>query len=182
MVLIQSAEKRRTQLCASEVPIRSKIGTGNSPNHEAWHLRRTSINHGHFCVCCASFWLLYHGVRKINGVGSQASPAWLCCYQRQCHFWSLSLTVPKFSSELGLLMYIFEFALSIRFFWIPTLGYNIEFYEFRFAKRWLLASKISKNLDSPPRNRELISVILNGIPNIWYSFKAQRNDELNYVH
>ena len=64
---------------------------------------------------------------NIHGVESKASPAWLCSEQRQCHLWSLSLPVPKFSSELGLLRYIFVFALSIRFFWIPKLGYIIKF-------------------------------------------------------
>ena len=58
MVLIQSAKKRRTQLCALEVPIRSKIGTGNSPNHEAWHWRCSEHSHGRFYVCCPSSYIL----------------------------------------------------------------------------------------------------------------------------
>ena len=54
MVLILIVFSRLTQISALEIPIRQKIGTGNSPNHEAWHLRRTSINYGHFYVSCAS--------------------------------------------------------------------------------------------------------------------------------
>ena len=66
MVLILIVFSRLTQISALEVQIRQKIGTGNSPNHEAWHLRRTSIIHGHFYVCCASSWLLYPRVVSVQ--------------------------------------------------------------------------------------------------------------------
>ena len=45
MVLILIVFSRLTQISALEIPIRQKIGTGNSPNHEAWHWRCSEHSH-----------------------------------------------------------------------------------------------------------------------------------------